>query len=98
MKIVKSILFQDRSVEMVNKGTPQEEIIELIPEKRIIIYYIDDQEILDSNKEDFTMMSKLMKLDNLVNSNESNCELSRIGDNNLIIQLLSNLQSYLQDE
>lgn len=98
MKIVKSILFQDKLTETINEGTPVEEVIELIPEQRVIIYYIDDQEILPPNEKDFTMLSKLIKLNNLDTSNTNNYDISTIGNKELMNQLLINLENFLQYE
>jgi|GEM_PF-3503871 len=92
MKIVKSILFQDRLTETMNEGTPAEVVIELIPEKRVIIYYIDDQEILPPNEKDFTMLSKLVKLSDMSLGNPESADLTKIGSQDLLVQLLDNIQ------
>ncbi len=92
MKIVKSILFQDRLTETMNEGTPAETVIELIPEKRVIIYYIDDQEILPPNEKDFTMLSKLVKLSDMSLGNPESADLTKIGSQDLLVQLLDNIQ------
>jgi len=92
MKIVKSILFQDRLTETMNEGTPAESVIELIPEKRVIIYYIDDQEILPPNEKDFTMLSKLVKLTDMSLGNPESADLTKIGSQDLLVQLLDNIQ------
>jgi hypothetical protein len=92
MKIVKSILFQDRLTETMNEGTPAESVIELIPEKRVIIYYIDDQEILPPNEKDFTMLSKLVKLSDMSLGNPESADLTKIGSQDLLVQLLDNIQ------
>ena len=100
-KIVKQITFQHKLVEVVNEGTNEEQILDLVPEDRVIIRYVEGEEseliIGDAIKEtiDIDEPSVLIKSSDMSSGNPHNVNLSKIGSQELLKQLLKNVEDKL---
>lgn len=100
-KIVKQITFQHKRIDVENKGTDQEQINTLIPTNRVIVRYVEGEEaelILNDaiiETMDVNEPSVLIKQENMSSGNPNNYDLSTVGSQELLEQLLLNLENNL---
>lgn len=100
-KIVKQITFQHKLVDVINEGTEHEEIMDLVPTNRVIVRYVEGEEselILDDaliETRDIDEPSVLIKQETMSSGNPDNVDLSTIGSQELLEQLLLNLENNL---
>jgi len=96
-KIVKQITFQKKLIEVINKDTEQEQSIDLVPEDRVIVRYVEGEEtelIVDGaliETPDIDEPSILIKKEDMSLGNPNNYDLSTVGSQELLTALLEKL-------
>ena len=96
MKFIKQIMYQRKLVEKIENS---EELIELVPEDRVIVRYVEGEEseliIGDALKEtpDVEEPSILIKKSDMSSGNPDGVDLSNVGSQELLEQLLINLKN-----
>ena len=100
MKFIKQIMYQRKLVEKFNDS---EELIELVPEDRVIVRYVEGEEseliIGDALKEtpDVEEPSILIKKSDMSSGNPDGVDLSNVGSQELLEQLLINLKNKINE-
>ncbi len=100
-KFIKQITFQHKLVDVINKGTEAEQAIDLVPENRVIVRYMEGEEadliIEDALVEttDIDESSILIKKSDMNKENPDNIDLSNVGSQVLLEELLKKLEGYI---
>ena len=93
-KIIKQIAFQNRLIEIFNKGTDDETTIELVPNDRVVVKYVEGEEtdlIVDGaliETPDIDEPSILIEKQKMSSGNPNSYDLSTVGSQELLTALL----------
>jgi len=102
-KIIKQIAFQNRLIEIFNKGTDDETTIELVPNDRVVVKYVEGEEtdlIVDGaliETPDIDEPSILTEKQNMSSGNPNNYDLSTVGSQELLTALLEKVGAKINE-
>ncbi len=102
-KIIKQIAFQNRLIEIFNKGTDDETTIELVPNDRVVVKYVEGEEtdlIVDGaliETPDIDEPSILIEKQNMSSGNPNSYDLSTVGSQELLTALLEKVGAKINE-